>query len=104
MRILSGSLPSILVLLLVEGCRTVQPPPPLILYSGALCLAWEICVMEVARTAGAEGHATVDVQEIVRIGADPEISCSARPRSGWTPPQDFMGPTPTQHSGPKKDP
>jgi hypothetical protein len=76
----------------------------LILYPGESRPASEICVLDVVRTEPGAGHATIDIQEIVRIEADPQVSYSARPRSGWTPPPHFKGPAPTQRSGPGKDP
>ena len=91
-------------LLLLAGCQTAPPPPPMILYPGEARAPSEICVVQIVRTQPNGGHATIEVREITRVGRDPEVFYSVRPGTAWSPPTHFMGPTPTQRSGPLKDP
>ncbi len=99
-----GSFPLFLGLALMAGCRTVQPPQPVILYPGEPRPSSEVCVIDVVKTQPKNGHATIEIREITRMGTNPEIFYSIRPGTNWAPPSHFLGPTPTQHSGPRKDP
>lgn len=102
--VLIGALTAISGLLLLAGCQTGDPPPPMILYPGEARPLSEICIIEVAKTHGEGGHATIEIREITRVGSDPETFYSVRPGTTWSPPGHFMGPAPTQRSGPIKDP
>ena len=87
----------VILLLISWGCASVDTGPPILLYEGPPRPMGEISVIEVE--GAGEGHASIYVVEITRVGATSEVIFQSRDQTAWEIPSHFGGPPGSRPGG-----